>query len=193
MNDLELLREIFKDARLHIGIGTIVQLGLATDGSALRVMVNLLPENRQVVAEMTFADVYAVTLPEINDLAIVAFADGHPDDAFVIKLVNTSEEPIPDFARLGNTMIAPRTGKKVGIGRHTISPTEPLVLGNVAINGLTALVNAFLDATQIGLGPTGPVFLDPTVRAALVSFVSTYLTTPATNIASQVAFTERGA
>ena len=199
-NDLELLREIFKDSRLHIGLGVVTQLGLANDGSILRVMVNLIPENREVVCEMTFADVSIVTFPEIEDMCVVLFADGHPDDAYVIGLVNTTDEKIPLFAQTGNTVVYSRPGKKlylgssskVGIGRPNVEPAEPLVLGTTLINGLTALCNAFLNATQIGQGVLGPVFLDASVRAAMVSFMSTYLSTTSTNVVSQIAFTERG-
>jgi hypothetical protein len=137
MYDLEGLRDIFKDTRLHIGVGTIVKLGLANDGSKLRVMVNLLPENRQVVAQMTFSDVMDVEFPEIDDLAIVAFIDGHPDECYVLRLVNNKDEPIPKFAQQGDKVVYSRAGMKnyigsdtkVGIGRPNIEPSEPLVLG----------------------------------------------------------------
>ena len=203
--DLEFLREIFKDTRLHIGIGTITQLGLANDGSILRVQVNLLPEDRQIIAQMGFEDVYQVTFPEIDDLCVVAFVDGQPDDAFVIKVYNSTDEKIPVFAQTGHSTLYSRPGKKmylgsdtkVGIGRPNVEPTEPLVLGNVTVEGLTALCNAFLQpggtpGNPIGQCLVGPVFLDPAVRTAINTFVSTYLTTPSTNILSQISFTERG-
>lgn len=200
MNDLELLREMFKDNRLHIGIGTVSQMGLAKDGSLLRVMINLLPENREVVAVMCFADVYDVTFPEIDDLVIVAFVDGHPDEAHVIKLVNSKEEKIPAFAQSGHKVAYARPGKKfylgsdtkVEIGRPDVEAAQALVLGNVLVTGLEAFVDALLNATQIGTSAMGPVYLDPGVRTALESFKSTYLTTAGTNILSQISFTERG-
>ena len=200
MNDLELLREIFKDPRLHIGIGVVTQLGLATNGNILRVQVNLLPEQRAINCEMTFADVNDVTFPQLQDLVLVAHVDGDVDEAFVIKVVSTDEEGIPKFAQTGNSVKYARAGKKlyigstvkIGIGRPNVEPTEPLVLGNVCVSGLTALCNAFLQATQIGQSGAGPVALDPTVRTALNNFVSQYLTTASTNILSQIAFTERG-
>jgi hypothetical protein len=67
-----------------------------------------------------------------------------------------------------------------------------MVLGDVAMNGLQALVNAFLNATQIGQSAAGPVALDPSVRTALNQFVTTYISTTSSNIVSQIAFTERG-
>jgi len=202
VNDLELLREIFKDARLHVGLGTIAQLGMATDGSALRVMVNLLPENRQVVAQMTFADVFSVTIPEIDDLAVVAFVDGHPDDAWVLKLVNTNEEPIPVYARAGNTMIAPRVGKKVGIGRNTSTPTQPLVLGTVlqtllsnVLDKLKELSDQIANHTHIGnLGYATSVPLTAAEFLVLEADFLGYKVSPVDDalVLSDIAFTEKG-
>lgn len=200
MNDLEFLREMFKDTRLHVGIGTISQLGISTSGSVLRGVINLLPENREVVAEITFSDVNDVCFPEINDLVIVVFVDGNPDECFAIKVINNSEEPIPAFAQSGNKVSYSRPGKKfylgsdakIGIGRPNIEPTEPLVLGNVLKNGLTALANAFLNNSPIGQCAVGPVYLDPAVRTALTNFLNVYVTTAGTNVVSQIGFTERG-
>lgn len=216
MNDLEILREMFKDSRLHIGIGTVAQVGLANDGSKLRVMINLLPENRQLVAEMTFADVYDVTFPEVNDLAIVGLVDGHPDDCFVLKLVSTTEEKIPAFARTGHSVKYSRPGKKlylgsdlkVGIGRPNVEPTEPLVLGTVLQTYLTALegrVNDLISLLNdtpatITTAPGTPGIVNPALVAGLEPISEglsddkdTYLTEATTNILSQIGFTERGA
>lgn len=202
MNDLELLREIFKDARLHVGLGTIAQLGMAADGSALRVMVNLLPENRQIVAQMTFADVYSVTIPEIDDLAVVVFVDGHPDDAWVLKLCNTNEEPIPLFARAGNTMIAPRQGRKVGIGRSTAIPTEPLVLGTVLQTLLTNVLAKLEDlsdkiANHAHIGNLGYQTSIPLTSAEFLTLEADFLSykeSPVQDglVLSDIAFTEKG-
>lgn len=202
--DLEVMREVFKDVRQHIGVGVITQIGLATNGATLRVQVNMLPEEREVVATMGFEAVGLNTgiidFPEINDLVLVAFVDGSPDDAYVLKRFPSTEEPIPAFAQTGNTVVYSHPGKKaylgsntkVGIARPNAEPTEPLVLGQVLVNGLTALCNAFLNASQIGQHPLGPVFLDPGVRTAITNFMTTYLNTASTNVLSQIGFTERG-
>jgi hypothetical protein len=216
MNDLEMLREMFKDPKLHIGIGTIVQLGLESTGNKLRVMVNLLPENRQVVAEMTFADVMDICFPEINDLGVVAFADGHPDECFVIALINNKDEPLPKFAQNGSKVAYSRPGKKfyigsdtkLGIGRPNIEPTEPLVLGTQLIALLTGIltqINAVFSAISTGpvsdfgnLGAPVPTSAEiasaiSDATTALEGLASTYLATASTNIVSQIGFTERGA
>lgn len=198
-DDLEGLREIFKDVRLHIGIGTVVKLGLSNDGSKLRCMVKLLPDGRQVVTQMAFSDVYDVTFPELNDLALVGMVDGHPDDAFIFSLINNTEEPIPANARTGDSVKYARPtkklylgGTKVYVGKVGTTPTEPLVLGNVMVTFMTNVLNAFLNASQIGFCAAGPVYLDPGIRTNLTNYLSTYLTTASTNIVSQVAYTERG-
>ena len=136
MNELEYLRELFLDDRLHIGIGPITKTGLSLDGNQLRVQVNLLPENREVVAMMGWDDIGRITFPEVNDLVVVAFVDGHPDEAHVIRMLTTSDEPISEFAQLGHTITNSRAGKKnyigsdtkVGLGRIDVEPTEPLVM-----------------------------------------------------------------
>lgn len=63
MSDLEYLRELFKDIRLHIGIGVITSIGLSKSGNTLRAMVNLLPENRQVVTVVAWDDVLDISFP----------------------------------------------------------------------------------------------------------------------------------
>jgi hypothetical protein len=202
MNDLEFLREIFKDTRLHFGIGTITKLGLSMDQSTLRVMVNLLPENREILAEMTFNNIYDGEYPEINDLVLLGMADGDQDEAHVLKTLNTPQEPLPKFMQGGHTVKYSRPGQKlylgsdtkVGIGHAGNEQSSPLVLGDVLINCVTDILNAFLTPSSgsIGQCALGPVVLDPAVTTALNNVMSKYVTTSSTNIISQIVFTERG-
>lgn len=200
MADLELLRTIFQDPRLHIGVGVITQTGVAADGSTFRAQVNLLPENREVVAEVGWESANSVDFPEVGDLAVLVMADGHPDDAFLVKIISHKSTPIPMFARTGNKTVYSRAGKKVylgsdtkvGIGRMNQEPTEPLVLGNVLVTFLTDILNDFLNAPQIGQCAVGPVWMDGALRVSLVAHMNTYLTVTTTNILSQIGFTERG-
>jgi hypothetical protein len=133
---------------MHFNCGVITGLGLSLNGSTLRVTVNLIPENRSIIATMTFADVTDVTFPEVNDLALIGFHDGEDDSAYVVKLVTTDEELIPEFAQLGHSVRYARPGTKlylgsdtkVGIGRPNVEPTEALVLGNQLNTFLTNLL-----------------------------------------------------
>jgi hypothetical protein len=200
MNDLEFLRELFKDDRLHIGIGTITQLGLSNDGNKLRLQVNLLPENREIVCMMTWDDIGRITFPEVEDLTLVAFVDGHPDEAHVIRLLTGPEEPISAFAQAGHTITNSRPGKKnyigsdtkVGLGRIDIDPTEPAVLGNVMLSAMSDLLDCFLNAPELGQCGVGPVTLDPGVITLLNQWKAKYVTAPATNVVSTMVFVDRG-
>ena len=200
MNDLEFLRECFKDSRLHIGVGPITQIGLSEDSNTLRAMVRLLPEEREVVTTVTWEGVNRASFPQVNDLVLVAFVDGHPDEAFVLRYLSTGDDPIPTFAQAGHLCDYAREGKKayygsdtkISLARPGKEPSQPMVLGTVMIAALNALVNAFLNAAQVGQCAVGPTFLDPTVRTALLLFQSTYLVVSNTNIVSQIAFVERG-
>lgn len=70
--------------------------------------------------------------------------------------------------------------------------SEPVVLGNVLKALFSAIFDAILNASQIGIDSFGlPVFLDPGVRAALVAAKSQFITTAATNILGQKNFVER--
>jgi hypothetical protein len=217
-SDLEFLKQLFLDPRSHNSIGVVNSLGLSNDGSVLRVGITILPSERGVIAEMTFSDVNDVTFPELNDLALISFAEGEAEECFVMKLVNNGDEPIPVFARFGNTVKYSRAGKKlylgsdtkVGIGRPNVEPTEPLALGNVLktfLTNLTTRIDTLINSMGIlqttpavictapgELGIVNPAWV--TALAALdiqlQTDISTYLSTEATNILSQIAFTERG-
>ncbi len=198
--DLEALREIFRDDSDHIGIGVVTKVALAEDFNCLRAQVRLLPEGREIVCEVGFPDQGDITLVQPTDLVVVAVADTGIDEAFVIARFPTKRFPIPLFARTGHTVKYSRTGKKlylgsdtkVSISRPNKEASQPLVLGTVLSSFAAAVLDALLNAAQIGTSAMGPVFLDPGVRAALVAAKQTYLTEASTNILSQIAFTERG-
>lgn len=201
MEDLEALRDIFKDPRQHLGIGVITQMAFSNSFDSLRVQVELLPEKREIICFMGFNDVNDVTQPAINDLVIVAFVeDGHPESGYVLKVLNTSDDMIPLFAQEGHSVRYARRDKKLYLGSDTKiclarpdeEPIEPLVLGLVLTEFLTNFLDAILNAAQIGIGVTGPVFLDPGIRALLVQYKQQYLNNQGSDILSEIAFTERG-
>lgn len=201
---LEDLKEALASSDRHIAVAKVTDLSLAPDRSFLRCTVNVWPEEREMVARMTWdvvgpsSGVFA--FPVVGDLVLVAFADGHPDYCFVIKRLTSIDDKIPVQAVDGSTAIVALSGKKlwlsstskINLSKGSTAPTEPLALGNVLAEFLGKILDEFLNAPQIGIHPLGPVFLDPTIRANLVAHKSTYITTAATNILSQLSFTERG-
>lgn len=155
--DLELLRQIFGDPRMHIGFGVIRQLGLAVDHSSLRVQVALLPEEREIIAQMSWADSGAlcgdITFPEVDDAVLVAFVEGDPDHAYVIARFSSKDEPLPAFATSGHSVKYARPGKKLYLGsaskvciaRPAVEPTEPLVLGAVFQTFMSTVLQKLID------------------------------------------------
>jgi hypothetical protein len=221
--DLEVLREIFKDQRQHIAVGKITQLGPAPDRSCLRVQVMILDPtaevDREIVAVMSWDDAGpdcgVIRFPEVADLVLVAFVDGDPDQAYVLKRLTSQEEKIPLKALDGHTVIAALAGKnvylssdtKIFIGKPGNEGTEPVVLGNVLVSCLTDLVTqveAIISAIEtnpmvICSAPGQPGLIAPALKTALDSVKtaldtnkSNFLTTSSSNILSQLAFTERG-
>lgn len=203
-SDLETFKAMFKDEREFLTVGKIVETDMAKDRSVYRVKVELLEDGRFIVcragaiASAPDAGIYA--LVQVGDLVLIAMPDGDEDYGTVIKSFSSREDKIPEEADTG-TVIAAQLGKmlhllsqeRINIGKSGDTTLEPLVLGLVMKAALTDLYGAFLDAAQIGISPTGPVTLDPGIRAKLTADKAKYVTAVSTNIVSQLTFTERGA
>lgn len=141
--DIEAFREMLSDDRLHLAIGTIAKLELATDRSVLRVRVNIFPEQLEMVCRMTWdhtgPDAGIFGFPVIDDLVMVGFVDGHEDEAFVLKRLTSKVDKIPLQAVSGDSVIRALGGKKshllsdttILLGRGGSDPAQPLVLGTV--------------------------------------------------------------
>lgn len=141
--DLEAIRSVLADTRVHIAIGKIVGLEMATDRSVLRVNVRIFPENREILARMTWEHVGPEAgifgFPVAGDLCLVAFAEGDDDYCFVIKRLTSKEDKIPLQAVSGDSVVKALAGKRTHVlsdtqillGRGGDDPDEPLVLGNI--------------------------------------------------------------
>lgn len=141
--DLEGLKAIFADKRQHIAIASILKIELASDRSHLKCLVSIFPEQRQMIAKMTWESAGPNSgifqFPAPNDIVLVAFADGDENQLFVIRRLTSKEDKIPMQAVGGDTSMISLTGKRVWItsdnkiyfSKGTGEPTEPLVLGNV--------------------------------------------------------------
>lgn len=198
---LEELKSALQDSRLWLAVGVVKKTAVLSDLSAMRVQVSIWPEEREIIATMTWEatgpDSGIFEIPEAGDLVMVAMAEGDADQAFVIRRMTSKTDPMPAKAKDGHMVLQAKKelhlkGSKVAIGKKNSDPTEPLVLGNVLKTGLGALLDAVLNSAQIGVSAMGPVMLDPSIRAAWTQWKADYLNTPSTNIVSQVGFTERG-
>lgn len=143
MLNIEELREILKDNKLHIGIGSILKLHLAKDRSYLKVSLSVFPEEREIIATMTWDSVGPDSgdydFPSPGDLVLFAQAEGDVDQAFVIKRLSSREDTIPQEATTGDKVHRAKAGKKywnisdinIYFSRTGTEPTENLVLGQV--------------------------------------------------------------
>ncbi len=219
MIDIELLREIFKDERLHVGLALVDKVTVADDLTSVAVECSLLPENRKIVVVETWESVGEGTcngdIPDVKDLLVVVMADGDPDRAYSIRRLSTHEEKLPEQIKDGHYVLKAKPGKKLYLASDTkvvigkgLSPDslEPLVLGLAmvqALNDVITQIKALSDAVKsgpVGIGnlgapvPTFPALIASLsgVSSALVALKSQYLISPATNILSQKNFTERG-
>lgn len=210
----------FRDTTQHIAIGKITKLGLASDRSVLRAEVQLFTDDlREIVARVTWDAVGpnagSGRFPQVDDLAILVFADRDMDQAFILRYMSSKVDLIPSKMADGHSVNQALTGKKnyvasdtaILLGLPDSDPTEPLVLGNVALAALTNIIQRIDDALDaIASGPvavsSAPGQPAPThpalasalqgIRSALAGDKSTYVTAPSTNIVSQLSFTERG-
>ncbi len=160
MFNIEELREILKDNKLHIGLGIINKLHLAEDRSYLKVSMNVLPENREVIATMTWEVVGTNSgefeFPSPNDLVLFAQAEGDDDLCYVIKRLTSKEDTIPITAIGGDKVSRAKTGQKywntsdvrINLSKGDTEPTENIVLGQRFKATYSDHLSKLIDITQ---------------------------------------------
>lgn len=137
------IKELLKDDSVHICVAKVAKLFLAEDRSYLKVMVTVFPEERNIIATMSWDSVGPnageFTFPVVGDMVLVAHAEGDNDQAYVIKRLTSREDKIPAIASSGDTVKKTIAGKKfwnisdtrINLCRGETEPTENLVLGQV--------------------------------------------------------------
>jgi hypothetical protein len=203
--DLEALRSVFADPReTHIAVAKVLAFEMQPNKSVLFAKCKILTQDRDVVARVSWSACSqgggVFMLPSVDDLVLLAFAEKDSEQCFLIQRLSSNDDKIPADAVNGHLALRAPNGKKtylksdtkISIGKADGDLTQPLVLGLVLKEFLGKIIDEFLNATQIGFTPFGPCFLDPTIRANLILHKDQYITQAATNIASQIAFTERG-
>lgn len=149
--DLEALRRIFADRRYWLGVGIITAQEYGSDGSSHRVKVKLFPDNHEVVADVAAASVgpsAGIFGPiSVGDMAVVGMPEGTEEHAIIIGRLASSEDPIPQQARDGHTILKSLVGKnaylwgqakaqvisatRINLALSDHDAMEPLILGLV--------------------------------------------------------------
>lgn len=206
---LEELRALFADNRQHIAVGKITKIGVASDRSTLRVQVLVFDmqaeQDREVVAVMGWddcgPDAGSIRFPEVNDLVLVAFVDGDPDQCYVIKRLTSKEEKIPLKALDGHSVYQALSGKKlyvasdegVFLGTPGSEGAENLVLGQV-FKTFAAQLLTYLAAHQHTTTAPGVLTTPPSGPSGSAAQFTALKTSPIDNnaILSDIVFTEKG-
>jgi hypothetical protein len=157
---IEDLKQLLKSNDVHIAIALVKKLYLAADRSYLKVMVSILPEERNIIATMTWdyvgPDAGDFAFPEMGDLVLIAQAEGDVDQAYVIKRLTSRTDKIPQIASNGDKVTKVLAGKKywnisdtrINLARGEAEPTENLVLGQVFKTFASSLLSVLKDHAQ---------------------------------------------
>lgn len=209
--DLEALRAALSDRRTHISMGLVQKVEVLTSNAKARALVLVYPEKYEVVAEVC----NVAQIPQVNDLVLVGFVNA--DEVFILQRLSSKEDKFPPQSKDGHLVNEAISGKKAYLNSDEAillqkpnltgidTADEPLVLGNVLVELMTEVIGKFdalldkLIAGPIGMGnlgspvPTYPQLITDltAMKAEVAEIQATYLDTAATNIVSQLSFTER--
>jgi hypothetical protein len=192
--DLEFLKAIFGDKRVHITLATVTKIEVVPSMSLARVQCLTLPEELEIIATVGIPScsqgAFLGGLPKAKDLGVIAYSD--MEEAYWVTHLSSSDDLIPQRAVDGAVLLqassgedAYVTGDSVFIGKsRLVDPTEPLVLGNVLKSALTDILadlksfvgqlKTFVDAIKTGPIGTdslgGVAVTSPAVIAAATAF-----------------------
>jgi hypothetical protein len=121
--DLELMKSIFRDDRLHIGLALVKRVIVQDDMTDVAIECEIVPEGRTVIVTDTWESVGDNTghgdIPDPNDLILIVMADGDPDRAYAIKRLASHEEKLPKQIKDGHFVTKSKPGKKLFLGSDT--------------------------------------------------------------------------
>lgn len=192
MIDSEILRAIRQEIKKHVNVILPGEAGTNTVES--EDIQNLYPSMPQIPQRPVMHPYGVVSRAPKGTIQVTGRVGDHPG-ARVVMGHRDNKRPTLES---GETILYDQFGHIVYLSKTKMqfgskASDEPMVLGNVNLEFMGKLLDAFLNAPQIGFDVFSlPVFLDPAIRALLVQYKAQYLTAPSTNIVSQVTFTERG-
>lgn len=212
--ELQALQDLFKDTRQHIAIGKILRMTLASDKSSLKCYVSIWPEEREIIATMTWEAVGPesgiFSFPVPGDLVLVIFPDGEVDQAFIIKRLTSRVDKIPATAADGSLVMKALAGTKawltsdsrINLSKGDTAPTENLVLGQQLKILLSDILNKLSDlsvkiSTHTHVGNLGYPTSAPNEAADFITLQGNFddiRSSPVEDemILSDLAFTEKG-
>ncbi len=209
---LEELRELLKNQNLNIAVGLVKGTHLLDDGSVLKVTVQVWPEDREIIARMSWdscgpeAGIYM--FPVIGDMVLIGFTENE-DQAFIIRKLSSLGDKIPESAKDGSLVLRALVGKKafltsnekICLSKGDGIPTENLVLGQIFKTFAAALLTeiskvADENSKEIHIGNLGLATTVPqnaSAYTAVKTAVDNLKSSPIDDngILSDLAFTEK--
>jgi hypothetical protein len=203
---------------VHLEIGQVKQIGFAKDKSVVRVKVAILPEGFEVIAKVTFDSVgngggFFGPI-NVEDMVLIAFADGNEENAFVVKRLTTKQDSYPEQIEAGHSVVKSLPGKKMYMGSDTktfigkalnMELTENVVLGqqlktllSQVLNELKTLSTNLASHTHIGNAGLETSVPQQEIAGQVFTNHSTFFQTKKANpvdnqvILSDIVFTEKG-
>ena len=152
--NLEELKDILKDQQeVHIEIGRVLKVGKSADRSVYRVQCQVIPDNFEVIARVTWSSVgdgEGVFHPiKEGDIVLLAFSGGG-ENAFVIKMLSSKTDFYPEMLDEGHSIFRALPDGKLYLGSQIKTlvqkigslndPTENVVLGQVLKSLLSAML-----------------------------------------------------
>lgn len=206
-------KQLLKDDSLHVYVGEIAGLFLAKDKSYLKVKVKVYPEERHIIAMMTWENVGTNSgdfeFPAVGDMVLVANSEGDDDQAYVIRRLTSKVDTIPQRAAEGHKVHQARTGNKywnisdtrINLSRGQTEPTENVVLGQVFKQFAADLLeimktHAQNDADHLHIGNLGFLSFKPNIESQFLDRKTGYNTLKESPIQDEVilsdlSFTEK--
>ena len=130
---LEDLKQMLKDDKDNLSLGEVRGLQLARDRSVLDVTVSVFPEDREIVASMSWEavgkDAGFYHFPNIGDVVLIAYPDQEIDNAVIIKRFSNIDDTIPQNAVGGDMVLKTREGETLWItGQKRINRSQTCLL-----------------------------------------------------------------
>jgi hypothetical protein len=207
MKGFQSIKEILRDESLHICLAQVKKLHLASDRSFLKVTVLVFPEQRNIIATMAWdavgPDSGDIVFPAVDDMVLVAQANGDDDQAYVIKRLSSRLDKIPEIAADGSKVQRTLPGKKfwnisdtrINLSRALTEPTENLVLGQVFKAMMSSLLaslklNAQNDADHLHIGNLGYYTFKPNIETEFLNRKDEYDTLKTSPIDDEVVLSD---
>ncbi len=213
--DIEGLKALLHDGRVHIATAQILQLEVAPDSSIWYAKCLVFPDEYEVVAQMTWGHVgpnSGIYGPAVADDLVLLAIDQELDKVYVISRLTSDVDVIPQQAIDGDTIakalpgqkmhIASDTGVFLGLGVDGSEPDEPVVLGSVLKDLLADILTELDDlatklATHMHIGNLGGNTTPPDIAADFMIIKSNLAALKASPvdddaINSDIVFSEKG-